>query len=145
MKPILITACIILFAARTSDSKWNLICHQWRLIGIKSFGKDFKPAKDPKDEVLTFLADATYEKLLYGQLKIKGEWQFKSDSSKLVFSVTSMNGSAVTSLPIANSLPSDSIIKLTPDTLIDARIAYFGPQKEYRHDDWYYVRIDNDK
>jgi hypothetical protein len=92
MKSIFIVACMVLASAPTADSKQALICHSWRLAGIKHFGKDFRPANGPTDEVLTFAGDGTYEKLLYGQLKIKGLWKFASDSSKLLFGVTSMNG-----------------------------------------------------
>jgi hypothetical protein len=56
-----------------------------------------------------------------------------------------MNGADMPSIPLKNVIPADSIIKLTSDTLIDARLAYFGPKKEYRHDDWYYIKADGDK
>jgi len=141
MKSIFIVACIVLVASQTADSKLALICHSWRLAGTKPFGKDFRPAKSPIDEVFTFAGDGTYEKLLYGQLKIKGPWKFTSDSSKLAFGVTSMNGSNVQSMPLADSKAVDSIILLSADTLIDAHIAYFGPDRKYGHDDWYYVRV----
>lgn len=143
MKAILTLTCITLLTIQTSDSKFNLICHQWRLFGIKSFDKAFTPSKDPKDEVLTFHSDGTYDKLMYGQLTIKGRWEFRADSSKLVFGITSVNGANMPSFPWEKILPTDSIIQLTSDTLIDARLAYYGPQKVYGHDDWYYVKIDN--
>jgi hypothetical protein len=141
MKTIFIIACIVLAAVSTADSKLALICHSWRLAGTKPFGKDFRPANSPTDEVLTLAGDGTYEKLLYGQLKIKGLWKFTSDSSKLVFGVTSMNGSNVQSISIDVSKATDSIIRLSADTLIDAHLAYFGPERKYSHDDWYYVRV----
>lgn len=143
MKAVLAVTCIVLFATRVSDSKWNLICHQWRLVGIKSFGKAFTPSKDPKDEVLTFHTDGTYDKLMYGQLVIKGKWEFRADSTKLVFGITSLNSTNMPSFPFESTPPTDSIIQLTSDTLIDAKLAYYGPKQAYGHDDWYYVKIGN--
>jgi hypothetical protein len=140
MKPIFILTIILLSAARTTDTRRAMICHTWRLIGIKPFGKDFKPVQDPKFEVLTIKSDGTYEKLLYGQMKITGSWDFAADSSKLVFSTTSAGGMTMPSAPLDKTHPIDSIIVLNSDTLIKGMLAYFGPEKKYGHNDWYYIR-----
>ncbi len=42
-------------------------------------------------------------------------------------------------LPMGN--PTDSIILLTADTLVVGHLAWFGPEEEYGHDDWYYLRV----
>jgi hypothetical protein len=126
----------------TSESKMELICRTWKLTALKSFKKDLKPINQANSESLTFMSDGTYDKLLYGQLKIKGAWGFTQDSSKLLFNITSMNGASMAATPLDPLYPTDSIIMLTPDTLIIARLAYYGEKKEYGHDDWYYTKQD---
>lgn len=72
MRSILLLTGLFLATLQTTDSKRALICHTWRLIGIKPFGKDYAPTHTPEDEVMTLHDDGTIEKLLYGQMKMTG-------------------------------------------------------------------------
>jgi hypothetical protein len=143
MKSIIWIVALSLFSTRAGENKMSLICNSWKLVGIQSFSKEYKPANVGQGENLTFHANGTYEKVLYGQLKLKGDWSFRVDSTKLEFTVDSMNGTKMPSTPLGTFKPTDSIAKLTTDTLIIARLAYYGPDRVYGHDDWYYVRVDN--
>lgn len=142
MRISLFLLLLILTDLHTNDSKFELLCHTWRMVGMKPFKGDYHPAKSPEDEILTFKKDGSYEQVLYGQLKMGGKWNFTADSSKFYFSMTSLNGASVPSLPSPKEFANDSIISLTADTLIEARIAWYGPKKEYGHTDVYYVRVD---
>ncbi len=76
-------------------------------------------------------------------LQIGGVWKFDADSAKLAFALTSMGGTPMASLPLEKTKPTDSILKLTADTLIYGSLAYYGPEKVYGHDDLYFVRDGN--
>ena len=141
MKISLFLAALLVCAIGLSDSQRQLICHTWRKVGTKPFQKDFM-ASDPKEELLTLKMDGTYDELLYGSLQMKGVWTFNPDSTKLDFILNSMNGKSVAGFPTEKKYYNDSLVRLTEDTLIDAHLAYFGPEKVYGHDDWYFVRVD---
>lgn len=140
----------ILFFSMTfispSEGKKDLICHAWKLTAHKPFKKEIKPINEANSESLTFNSDGTYDKLLYGALKIKGAWGFTQDSTKLLFNIASLNGANMAASPLDPLHPTDSLIKLTADTLIIGRLSYFGASKgapmEYQHDDWYYIKQD---
>jgi hypothetical protein len=51
-----------------------------------------------------------------------------------------MNGVTTHDLSLADTNPTDSIIKLTGDTLIYGSLSFYGQQRIYGHDDWYFVR-----
>ncbi|WP_295654448.1 hypothetical protein [uncultured Mucilaginibacter sp.] len=122
-------------------SKMNLICNKkWRWVALKSFGKELNPVQKSLSDALFFRNDGTFEKEMYGQLKFKGKWAFNTDSSKLDMAITEMNGQALAGMALGESHPTDSIMRLTKDTLIIAKLAYFGPKNIYGHDDWYYVK-----
>jgi len=90
-------------------------------------------------EVITFKNDGTYDKVLYGQMSIKGDWRFDQDSTKLNMAVTTVNGARVGGMTIKESKPIDTILRLTKDTLVLGTLAYYGASKEYGHDDLYFV------
>ncbi len=118
-----------------------MLCQKWRQIGIKNFDKDFHEIDKSMSDVIWFKKDGTFEKELYGNLKFKGEWLFSNDSSKLALEINEMNGTPMPGNdPFNNRFANDSILKLTNDTFIDARLAYFGNQKIYGHDDICYIR-----
>lgn len=116
-----------------------LICRTWKQVGFKGFHKEYRPIDASLAEVITFRSDGTYDKLLYGQLSIKGEWRFDQDSSKLNFSITSINGAPIADNSLKWGKPIDTIVKLTKDTLIYGTLAYYGVDKEYGRDDLYLV------
>lgn len=136
MKPIFIAFFgLSLLAGRVQDNKTALLSQAWKQVGVKLSGQAYKAVDGQAAELLFIKDDGTYEKILYGKLHVKGRWQFDTDPSKLKFSVTEMNKQAVSGMSLEQSKATDSLLALTPDTLIDARMASYG------HDDWYYVRI----
>jgi hypothetical protein len=110
------------------------------MVGIKKSNGAYVLAKTLMDEILNLRKDGSYEQMLYGQMKIDGKWKFAEDSVKLVFAVISINGTAVPNMTLDQAKPTDSLIKLTPDTMIYASIYYSGPKLDYQHDDKYFVR-----
>ena len=73
-------------------------------------------------------------------MKIKGRWKFNQDSTRLAFEVFEYNGTKVPGGHLDKMILTDSVMKLTKDTLIFASRAYYGPKKVYGHTDWYFVR-----
>lgn len=132
LRSLILSACIGLMTIKTAENKLDTISHTWRWVGVKTHKGDYKPVFTEKDEVMTLHPDGTYEKLLYGQLKMTGNWGFSPDSLKLSFAFAS---------PPQKVYYNDSIILLTADTLVIGHLMWFGPEKEYGHDDWYYVRV----
>ena len=130
----------LLCLVRLHENKMDLICQKWRQVGIKDFGKDYKSIDKSMTEVIIFKKDGAYDEELYGSLQIKGQWKFSMDSLKLSLVLTEMNGKTLAGTSFDDSKPIDSIIKLTRDTLIYGALVYFGEQKIYGHDDWYFVR-----
>ena len=105
------------------------------------FGKNYRQIDKPMSELILFKKDGTFEKELYGNLKFKGVWLFSDDSSKLALGITEMNETLLSgNEPFNNRFANDSILRLTNDTFVDARLAYFGEKKIYGHDDVYYIR-----
>jgi hypothetical protein len=138
---LIVLSCIGFLTLKTADSKLDTICHTWKWVGVRSHKGDYKPVNTEKDEILTLNGDGTYEKLLYGQLSIKGNWGFAKDSTELFFTISSFNGQNMPDHHLPMGKPTDSIILLTSDTLVVGHLAFFGPENEYGHDDWYYVRV----
>ncbi len=129
-------------SAKTIGGKMKLICHKWQQVGIKNFGKEYKPLDRTMGEVMTFNADGTYSEDLDGGNHIKGKWKFNRDSSKIAFAITEMNGEAVTDVSLADARATDSIIVLSNDTLVYGRLARYGKEKVYGHEDSYFVRVE---
>lgn len=86
---------------------------------------------------IQFKKDGTFEEIMYN-LKGKGLWEFNEDSTKFGLKMTDYNGMNVSnSLPIAKNI---LIIKLTADTLVYGTEAYYGKEKKYGHEDWYFIK-----
>ncbi len=143
MKLIFISIIFLLlnFGSDTNN-KQQLLCHKWRQIGVKNYGKSYKAIDKSMSELISFKLDGTFEKELYGRLHFKGRWLFSNDSSKLAIGIYEMNGKILigNEIPFHNKFANDSIIKLTKDTLIDGQLKYYGAEKRYGHDDVYYLR-----
>src|SRR5665213_2840574 len=141
MKSIFVILTLsLLFKSAGQESKSDLLCHKWRQVGIKSFGKEYDNIDRSTSELILFNKDGTFEKELYGKLNFKGKWLFNNDSTKLALGITEMNGSPISETnSFDNKYANDTLVKLTKDTLIDGHLAYFGSQKVYGHDDYYYV------
>lgn len=137
MKPLLILS-FFSFWYLTGDRS-SQICRTWKQVGYKGFHKAYKPIDPSMAEVITFKKDGTYDKVLYGQMSIKGDWQFDPDSTKIKMAVTSINGARVGGMTIDQSKPTDTLLRLTRDTLVYGTLAYYGKSSEYGHDDLYFV------
>ena len=72
---------------------------------------------------MTLDRSGNYEEALYGQMKIKGHWKFNQDSTQLAFEVFEYNGTKVPGWYLDKMIPTDSVMKLTKDTLIYASLA----------------------
>ena len=142
MKSILI-AVVIFFISDTPSkvSKTDLISQKWIEVGLKVFHKEYKPVDKRSAETLNFHKNGTLEKELYGQLKFKGLWKFNADSTKIAIELTELNGSPVRSTPLDKVKPTDSILKLTSDTLILGTLGQYGDLRIHGHDDRYFVSV----
>ena len=137
----IILTFLLLFKSPGQDSKIDLLCHKWRQVGMKSFGKNYHQVDKSMSELISFDENGTFEKELYGTLKFKGKWLFSNDSTKLALGITEMNGNPLLDTArFGNKYANDTLIRLTKDTLIDGHLSYFGNNKIYGHDDYYYVR-----
>ena len=137
----IILTLFLLFKSAGQDNKIDLLCHKWKQVGIKSFGKNYHQIDKSMSELISFDRNGTFEKELYGTLEFKGKWLFSNDSTKLTLAITEINGNPISdTTPFDNKYANDTLIKLTKDTLIDGHLAYFGNDKIYGHDDYYYVR-----
>jgi hypothetical protein len=140
MRASILLSIFALTFLQKGDSKFDRICHKWRMVGMGVADGKYIPARVPEEELLTFGKDGNYEEILYGKMKIVGKWKFAEDSVKLGFAVTSINGATMPGMTLDESKPTDSLVKLTADTLIYAEISYAGPKMEYQHNDKYFVR-----
>lgn len=126
-----------------TGSKRTMLCHKWREVGMKTFSENYKDVDKSMAEIIRFKPDGTYDKDLYGSLHFKGQWLFSNDSSRIALRITVINGRVLPGNDsFNNEHATDSIIKLTQDTLIIGQLKYFGPGKIYGHDDVYYLRED---
>jgi len=122
-----------------SGDRSSQICRTWKQIGYKGSHKEYKPIHPSMAEVITFKKDGSYDKVLYGQTSIKGDWRFDQGSTKLNMAVATINGARMGGTTIKESKPTDTILRLTRDTLVLGTLAYYGESKEYGHDDLYFV------
>lgn len=129
MKLSLLTIAILFFSTAGSQNKHDLLCHKWKQTGLKLYGKTYQPVADMMAEIIEFKNDGSYDEVLYGQLKIKGQWKLNADSTMLGFSVTEMNGQNTPNMTIDQIPANQPIVKLTADTLIYGTIKYVGPDK----------------
>jgi len=89
---------------------------------------------------MQFNEDGSYQEEMFS-LKSKGIWQFTADSTMLKIGLTEMNGMQLKGLSFEDSKPTNRILKLTTDSLIIGMEAYYGPEKIFGHDDWYFVPV----
>lgn len=116
----------------------DLFCHTWRQVGFMRNGDNkIKSVDKEMGKRIQFKKDGTFEEIMYN-LKGKGLWEFNEDSTKFGLKMTDYNGMNVSnSLPIAKNI---LIIKLTADTLVYGTEAYYGKEKKYGHEDWYFIK-----
>ena len=123
-----------------STSKLPLICKNWKLVGQKPFQKEYSSVDPQMAKIMQFNEDGSYQEEMFS-LKSKGIWQFTADSTMLKIGLTEMNGMQLKGLSFEDSKPTNRILKLTTDSLIIGMEAYYGPEKIFGHDDWYFVPV----
>jgi len=135
---VFLLALLFLQPVQEPGSKTALFCRKWQQVGIKSFNATFNPVQTDMAKVMEFKSDGSYQEQMF-TLESKGNWQFNADTTKFVVSLTELNGQPTKAISQTTNL----IIRLTSDTLIVGEEGYFGPQKTYGHDDWYFVPFNN--
>jgi hypothetical protein len=139
---VFLLALFFLQPLQESGSKTALFCRKWQQVGIKSFNRTFNPVQAENAKVMEFRSDGSYQEQMF-TLESRGLWKFNADSSKFVISLTELNGQPTKDISLDEKQASDLILRLTADTLIVGEEGYFGPQKTYGHDDWYFVPFNN--
>jgi hypothetical protein len=140
MKSIPFVFILLLISHPPPASKMDLISQKWIEVGLKVFGKEYRSIDKASAEILTFHQNGSLEKELYGNLKFKGLWKFSADSTKIGIELTQLNGNPMQGLPLKDIKPTDSIMKLTHDSLILGVLGEYGELRIHGHDDRYFVR-----
>ena len=137
--PFIIGTFCLLTTGLFGQNKADLLYGEWIQFGFKpNSSKEIKILKDDcSKKKAEFKTDGTYIEDMYC-LKSNGYWEFNNDSTKLGVQLTEFNGQVIgkKSTPTFRTL----VIKLTPDTLVYGLEAYYGNERVYGHDDWYFVR-----
>lgn len=141
MKLIILNVILFLTTLGSLDNdqeQVDLFCRSWKQVGFKKNGVlQVKLVDKEVGKRIEFKKNGTFEEIMYN-LKGKGLWEFSDDSAKFGLKIIEYNGMNVSSsLPIVKNI---LIIKLTKDTLIYGTEAYYGKEKVYGHDDWYFIR-----
>ena len=118
----------------------NLICGEWIQFGYKSHkDNDIRTlTEDCRKKKCEFIRDGNYWEDMFCQ-KEKGKWTFNSDSTKLGFKTTEFMGQTIKDDSPIKAFTT-IIIKLSADTLVYGHEGYYGNERVYGHDDWYFVR-----
>ena len=142
MKCILIAFALIIISDTPSKvSKADLICQKWIEVGLKVFGKEYRTVDKQSAEILSFHKNGTLEKELYSNLKFKGLWKFSNDSNKIAIEWTELNANPLRNTPINKVKPTDSILKLSADSMILGTLKQYGDLRIHGHDDRYFVKM----
>ncbi|HTB52843.1 MAG TPA: hypothetical protein VK718_08720 [Ferruginibacter sp.] len=140
MKTLLIILALLAFVSFQTDNK-SLLVGTWKQFGYKAHGStEIKTTIDNcSNKIMTFSEDGSYEEEM-NCLQSTGKWFLNSDQTKFDFTLTSFNGMAIPASGDTTKRINKLIIKLNKDTLIFGEEAYYGNNKVYGHDDWYFVR-----
>ena len=136
---ILFLLPIAISNSQTAD-RTDLLCRKWVLVGSKPFNMPYRAVNPQMAKIMQFNKDGTYQEEMFS-LKSKGVWEFNTDSTMFNISLTEFNGSPTKGLSLKDSKPTDRILKLTRDSLIYGMEAYYGPERTFGHDDWYFVPV----
>ena len=141
MKKYLLCALAIILLSVQTDKK-SLLCHKWMQFALKSHDDQaLKLIDKSMAKECEFREDGYYQETMYnGKMKISGKWFFNTDQTKMDYTMTEMNGQKLPEFPGAEEHIHKIILKLTADTLIYGSEAYYGKDRVYGHDDWYFVR-----
>lgn len=130
---------LLLLVSFQSENK-SLLIGRWRQVGFKAHNSNDITIKTDECSTKTmfFNADGTYEEEMYC-LKSTGKWFLNKDRTKFDCTITNFNGMELPTFHDTTKF-TNVILKLTNDTLIYGNEAYYGKDKIYGHDDWYFVR-----
>jgi hypothetical protein len=127
---------------KSDTDRKMLLCHKWIQFAFKQNAASSPQMIDKsmaKESI--FKADGTYEDVMYdNKFKASGNWFLNEDQTKLEFTISSVNGKDIPPFPETTKHYNIIIFKLNKDTLIYGQEAYYGKNKVYGHDDWYFVR-----
>lgn len=90
-------------------------------------------------KTISFQEDKTYEEELFCT-KSSGFWYLNDDKTKLGFTLNKYNGQVLPVPKESKKYTNILIIKLTRDTLVYGSEGYYGNERIYGHDDWYFVK-----
>ena len=98
-----------------SASRFDLLCHNWTLIGTSNGGKFFRNNMHGK---LVLSKDLTFQKEeeVYGIYVYQGSWNFNADSTSINFRTTQFT--ATEKKNQRNEVVENKIVKLSNDSLI---------------------------
>jgi hypothetical protein len=145
MKLLILVLLFLSFPEKPVYSdKTDMICHKWIAIGGKQPGHEEQFSHNKYYPVrIWFKKDGVCvkEQNWYGKSTITGTWKFSTDSSNIMFTATESEipSQRIVVEPSKYHVVSDTIIKLTPDTLILGTFFYMPPDSTYVHHDLYYV------
>ena len=105
---------------------------------MKEYDKSNTSILTPRTVILIINRDGTFERNIPDMYQTKGKWELNSDSSKLKFLDLERHGYGMVPTPLVT--PTDSIIKLTKDTLIYCSSSFRTRQKIPVNIDYCYVR-----
>ncbi len=139
---LIIFSCLLLSMRKDDNDKKTLLCKTWRQFAYKAF-KDITPkiVSGQMSKVMTLKQDGTYEEEMFA-LKSSGKWVLNQEQTKIGIIINSINGETYNNQDTFLNNTDKVILKLTSDTLIFGAEAYYGPDKIYGHDDWYFVKAE---
>jgi hypothetical protein len=137
---LIILIFLTLVSFQTSNQKTFLI-GSWRQYAWKSNNsvEIKKVLEDCSSKKITFEENGSYVEDMYC-LKSSGQWYFNKDMTKLGFKLDTFNGMKLPTSNDSTKRTNIIILKLTQDTLIYGTEGYYGKDRAYGHDDWYFVR-----
>ena len=123
------------------NSKLDMFCNQWIQYGYKSHSDSLVKiiSKDCSKKKCEFNKNGNYFEDMYC-LKSYGNWTFNIDSTKFDYIYTEFMGQKIKKESSETHYYNHIIIKLTSDTLIYGNEGYYGNNKIYGHDDWYFIK-----
>jgi hypothetical protein len=140
----ILTSILILaiFTSFQNRDEKSLLIGKWKQFAFKANGAKevLKTDEDCANKKSIFNKDGTYSEDMYC-LKSGGKWYLNSDRSKLCLTLNNFNGTVLPESTDTTKSFNIIILRLTEDTLIYGTEGYYGENKVYGHDDWYFVRV----
>jgi hypothetical protein len=141
MKTLITLFILITSVSFKTQEQKSLLIGKWKQFAWKAH--DSKELKKTDEECankkITFEKNGSYKEEMYC-LKSTGQWYFNSDQTKIGFTLETFNGMKSPPSNSQKKYTNTIILKLTKDTLIYGHEGYFGNDRIYGHNDWYFVR-----